>query len=176
MNRDFKAGVLTVILLAVAVLLQSTLLTHIAINTVKPDLALIILVFVSMRRGSMVGQVSGFLSGIVEDFMSAGPFGFYPLGFHPLMRAITGFLYGLFSGKIFVDPLLMPMVLTAAATLLKGLMSGLLSAIFGFSASGFLYFTGRIWIEIGYNAAFSPFLFALLGLIRVYKHSDKEAA
>jgi rod shape-determining protein MreD len=176
MGKDFRITLFTTLLLVLAVLLQSTLLGAIAINTVKPDLALIILVFVSLRRGSMVGQVSGFLSGILEDFMSAGPFGFYPLGFHALMRAVIGFVFGVFSGKVFVDPFLMPMILTAVATLLKGLISGIISAVFGFSSSGFLYFTGRIWIEIGYNAVFSPFLFALLGLLRIFKQSDKEGS
>jgi rod shape-determining protein MreD len=174
MGKEFRIFLLTVFLLVVAVLLQSTILNRVAIATVKPDLALIILVFVSLRRGSMIGQTSGFFSGILEDFMSAAPFGFYPLGFHPLMRAVIGYLYGLLSGKVFVDPFMMPMVLTAVATLIKGVVAGLLSTVFGFSSSGFLYFTGRLWIEVGYNAVLSPFIFALLGLFRIFKQAEKE--
>jgi rod shape-determining protein MreD len=169
MGRDFRVTLITLIFLVAAILLQSTVLGHIAIDTVRPDLALIILVFVSLRRGSMVGQASGFLSGILEDFMSVSP-----LGFHPLMRVVIGYLYGLFSGAVFVDPFLMPMILTVVATLIKGVLSGLISTIFGLSSSGFLYFTGRLWIEVGYNAVLSPFLFALLNLFKVFKQTEKK--
>ncbi len=169
MGKDLRITLVTLLFLTVAVLLQSTVLGSIAIASVRPDLALIILVFVSLRRGSMVGQVSGFFSGILEDFMSVSP-----LGFHPLMRAVIGYLYGLFSGAVFVDPFLMPMVLTVIATLLKGVLSGLVSTVFGLSSSGFLYFTGRLWIEVGYNAVLSPFLFALLNLFKVFKQAEKK--
>ncbi len=164
-----RVFILSLLFLCGAVLLQSTVLGNLAIAGVRPDIALIILVFVSVRRGSMIGQLSGFASGILEDFMSVSP-----LGFHPLMRAVIGYLYGKFSGKVFIDPFLMPILLTAAATLIKGVISGLVSAVFGLTASGFLYFTGRIWIEMGYNGVLAPFLFALLNLIRTFKQADKE--
>jgi rod shape-determining protein MreD len=164
-----RATLLTLLMLCIAVLLQSTILGRIAIASVRPDIALIILVFVSLRRGSMVGQTSGFAAGILEDFMSVSP-----LGFHPLMRAVIGYLYGKFSGSVFVDPFLMPMVLTAVATLLKGLISGLVSTLFGITSAGFLYFAGRVWIEMGYNAVLSPFLFAALNLIKTFRQAEKE--
>jgi rod shape-determining protein MreD len=169
MGRDLKALVVAFVLLAACVVLQSTILGRIAILGVRPDLALIVLVFVALRRGSMTGQVAGFTSGIVEDLVSASP-----VGFHMLLRTLIGFLYGLFSGNVFVDPLLMPIVLTVVATILKGLISGIVSLVFGLKASGFLYFTGRLWIEAGYNALAAPFLFALLNLLKVFKQSEKE--
>jgi rod shape-determining protein MreD len=169
MSKDIRAFFLTLILLAASILLQSTILGSVEIAGVRPDIALIVLVFVSLRRGSMVGQVSGFTAGIMEDFMSVSP-----LGFHPLMCAIIGYLYGRFSGAVFVDPFLMPIILTAVATLFKGLISGIVSALFGITASGFLYFTGRLWIEMGYNAVLSPFLFAILNLLKAFKQADKE--
>lgn len=165
----FRVFLLTMLFLGVAILLQSTVLGSVAIANVRPDIALIILVFVSVRRGSMVGQLSGFAAGIFEDFMSVSP-----LGFHPLMRAVIGYIYGRFSGTVFVDPFLMPMILTAVATLLKGVLSGLISSVFGMSSSGFLYFTGRLWIEMGYNAVLSPFLFAGLNLVKTFRQAEKE--
>jgi rod shape-determining protein MreD len=169
MGRDFKAIIVAFVILAACVVLQSTILGRIAILGVRPDLALIVLVFVALRRGSMTAQVAGFASGIVEDLVSASP-----VGFHMLLRTLIGFLYGLFSGNVFVDPLLMPIVLTVVATILKGLISGIVSLVFGLKVSGFLYFTGRLWIEAGYNALAAPFLFALLNLLKVFKQSEKE--
>jgi rod shape-determining protein MreD len=171
MNRDLRTTVFTVAALVICIVLQSTILGRIAIRGVRPDLAMLVLVFVSVRRGPMVGQVSGFVSGFLEDLMNVSP-----LGFHSLLRAVTGYLFGLLSGNVFIDPFLMPIILAVVATLLKGLLSGVVSALFGIASSGFITFTGRIWIEMGYNGIVAPFLFALLNLFKVFKQADKEGA
>jgi rod shape-determining protein MreD len=168
-SRDLKAFLITCLLMGGAVLLQSTVLHWVALGGVKPDLALIILVFVAVRRGSMTAQLGGFASGLVEDLLSLSP-----LGFHAFFRATIGFLYGLSAGNIFLDPIMMPVVLTVLGTLLKGLVTSVLVALFSISAPGFRAFTGPLWIELGYNAILSPFLFALLGLIRPLRPRDRE--
>jgi rod shape-determining protein MreD len=171
MNRDLRTTLSTILVLVICILLQSTIFRYIALRGVRPDLALLVLVFVSMRRGSMVGQVSGFATGFLEDLMNVSP-----LGFHSLLRTVIGFLYGLLSGNVFIDPFLMPIILAVVATLLKGVLSGVISALFGLTASGFITFTGRIWIEVGYNGVIAPFLFAALNLFKVFKQADKEGA
>jgi rod shape-determining protein MreD len=169
MSRDLKAFLLSTGMIALAVVLQSTLLHWVAIRGVIPDLGLIILVFVAIRRGSMTAQLSGFASGVVEDFLSLSP-----LGFHAFIRTVVGFVYGLTVGSIFVDPILMPVLLTIAATLFKALISSLLVSFLAIPAEGFSVFTGPLWIEMGYNAVLAPFLFALLGLLKVLKPQNKE--
>ncbi len=169
MSRDPKAFLLSTGMIALAVVLQSTLLHWVAIRGVTPDLGLIILVFVAIRRGSMTAQLSGFATGVVEDFMSLSP-----LGFHAFVRTVVGFIYGLTVGSIFVDPILMPVILTIAATLFKAVISSLLVSFLAIPAAGFSVFTGPLWIEMGYNAVLAPFLFALLGLLKVLKPQNKE--
>jgi rod shape-determining protein MreD len=171
MRRDTRVTVVTIIALAVCILLQSTLLHGIELGGVHPDLGLLVLIFVSLRRGAVVGQVSGFVSGFLEDVMNVSP-----LGFHSLLRTVMGFLYGLLSGNVFIDPFLMPIVMAVIATILKGFLAGIVSAIFGIASSGFITFTGRIWIEAGYNGVVAPFLFAFLSLFRVFRQADKESA
>jgi rod shape-determining protein MreD len=171
MNRDFRTIFFTVLTMAVCILLQSTILNRVAIRGVRPDLALIVLIFVSMRRGPMVGQVSGFATGFLEDLMNVSP-----LGFHSLLRTVIGYVYGLLSGNVFIDPFLMPIILTVIATILKGILAGIVSAVFGLASSGFITFTGRLWIEVGYNGVIAPFFFALLNLFRMFKQADKEGA
>lgn len=169
MSRDLKAFLLSSGLIAVAVVLQSTLLHWVAVRGVIPDLGLIVLVFVAIRRGSMTAQLSGFASGVVEDVLSLSP-----LGFHAFIRTVVGFLYGLTEGSIFVDPILMPVILIIIATLFKALISSLLVAFLSISAAGFGVFAGPLWIELGYNAVLAPFLFGLLGLLKSLKPRDKE--
>ena len=169
MNRDLKVTLFTLLAVGVCIMLQSTILGRIAIRGVRPDLALIVLVFVSFRRGSMVGQVSGFVSGFLEDLMNVSP-----LGFHSLLKTVIGAIAGVFSGNVFVDPFLMPMVLAVVATILKGVLAAVVSTIFGIESSGFITFTGRLWIEVVYNGVLAPFLFALLNLFRIFRQADKE--
>jgi rod shape-determining protein MreD len=153
------------------VLLQTTVLRAVAIRGVRPDLTFVLLMFVALRRGPMVGQLSGFAVGIVEDLVSLAP-----LGFHALMRSTVGFVYGLFLGNVYVDPLLIPVAFAAAGTLLKALLTLLLEAVFSVSAGGFAPFTGPVWIELAWNAVLAPFLFAVLGLIRLLRPLEKKKA
>ena len=169
MSRDFKAFLLSSGLIALAIVLQSTLLHWVAVRGVIPDLGLIVLVFVAIRRGSMTAQLSGFASGMVEDVLSLSP-----LGFHAFIRTMVGFLYGLTVGSIFIDPILMPVILIIIATLFKALISSLLVAFLSIPAAGFGVFAGPLWIELGYNAVLAPFLFALLRLLKPLKPRDKE--
>jgi rod shape-determining protein MreD len=169
MSRDFKAFLLSSSLIALAIVLQSTLLHWVAVRGVIPDIGLIVLVFVAIRRGSMTAQLSGFASGVVEDVLSLSP-----LGFHAFIRTMVGFLYGLTVGSIFVDPILMPVILIIIATLFKALISSLLVAFLSIPAAGFGVFAGPLWIELGYNAVLAPFLFALLRLLKLLKPRDKE--
>jgi rod shape-determining protein MreD len=168
-SREAKAILISALLLAASVLLQSTVLSKAAIGGVRPDLTFVILMFVAIRRGPMVGQLGGFAAGLAEDLVSLAP-----LGYHALLRATTGFLYGLFLGNVYVDPILIPVVFAAAGTLVKALLAMLLEAVFAVSSSGFAPFGGPLWIELGWNVVLAPFLFALLGLIKLLRPVDKK--
>jgi rod shape-determining protein MreD len=169
MEKQLKLALLSILFLALALLLQSTILSRVAISGVKPDLALIILVFLAIRRGSMVGQFAGFGSGLVEDFISLPP-----LGFYALVRTIIGFLYGLLEGSLVVDSIFMPFLLIAIATLIKGLLIWLVSVVFSIAPIEPLFFGGGFWIEVGYNSLLAPFFFALMNLIKVFKIQGRQ--
>ncbi len=169
MDRELRTILLSAVLLGVAVFLQSTVLRWVALKGVKPDLALILLVFVAVRRGSLSAQTSGFLAGLLEDILSLSP-----VGFNALLRTVLGFFYGLTAGSLFVDPVLMPVLLVLVATLLKGLLSSLLVALFHIPAPGFQIFAGPLWIEVGYNAVLAPFLFAPLRRLRALAPREKD--
>lgn len=169
MSREAKAILLSALLLGVSVLLQSTLLSRLSIGGVHPDLTFVVLMFVALRRGAMVGQLEGFAVGLAEDLVSLAP-----LGYNALLRLATGFLFGLFLGNVYVDPILIPVVFAAAGTLVKALLAILLEALFAVSSSGTAVFSGPLWIELGWNVVLAPFLFALLGLIKLLRPVDKQ--
>jgi rod shape-determining protein MreD len=151
----------SVVLTIAFVLLQSTLLHIIAFQGVIPDLSLIAVIFISNRNGHFFGQTAGFLGGIVEDFLS-----FSPLGFHALLKTIIGFLASTTFGVMFVGSLFLPMLMAGAATVLKNIMAAFLLALLDSTGTSSFFSLGTL-IEIGYNMVLAPFVFALLGFIKI---------
>jgi rod shape-determining protein MreD len=158
-----RSALYSSLILAGCVLLQTTLLEHVAIRGAVPDLSLVVLLFIATRKGSLVGEVGGFVSGLLEDFLSLSP-----LGLHALLKTVLGYLYGLVRGKVFVDPILMPLLMAVIATVSKRALAGLVMLLFREGAEPVVWgVTG--WVELGYNAILAPFVFALMGLVPLYQ-------
>ena len=145
------------IFVLIASILQSTILSHLAIYRAVPDLALGIIVYCAYVNGSMSGQLSGFFSGILSDLLSAAP-----LGLNSLIRTLIGALTGLMQGAFFLDFLFLPMALCAAATLLKAVIVLVLYLIFSGTVPAYQFASPTLWIELALNTVTAPFLFALL--------------
>jgi rod shape-determining protein MreD len=144
-----------------AFLLESTILRRFTLFGAIPDLALGILVYTAYINGTMIGQLSGFFSGLILDLISAAP-----LGFNLLIRTMTGALAGLLKGMFFLDAVFFPMLLCFCATLFKGLSVYLLHLIFSGAVPAFSLFSPVFWVELGLNTASAPFLFGFLGLFK----------
>jgi len=155
------------LIIVICVVIQSTLLRNISILNVTPDIALILLVFFSNNRGSMRGQIAGFASGIVEDFLSLSP-----MGFHAFIKTVIGYLYGFTHGKIFIGPIFMPMIFVGVATFTKSLLGFIIFSIFlkEYSATLFDY---KFLIELGENVFLAPFIFAFMGLFKIFRAEDR---
>jgi len=156
-----KSVAVTVILCVVAGILQSGIISQIAFLKVLPDLALCILVFSAYVNGTMPGQISGFLSGLLLDFLSASP-----LGLNCLVRTLIGALTGIFKGTFFLDVFFMPVILCAAATMIKAALFFFLHLIFGSSIPVYSFSSSVLWIELGLNCISAPLLFMLLKKVR----------
>jgi rod shape-determining protein MreD len=144
-----------------AAILQSTLLSRLAIYHAVPDIALGILVFSAYNNGVMTGQFTGFCSGLLLDFLSAAP-----LGLNTFVRTIIGASVGLMKGTFFLDTLLLPMALCGAATLLKALYLWILHLLFVSAVPAYVALSPVLWVEFALNALLAPFLFALLKLFK----------
>ena len=87
-------------LLAILIIIQKTLIWLIAVTSyeITPDIVLIGLVFISMRKGKITGSVGGFVSGLILDFLS-----FSFLGLMALSKTVTCFFAGFFFNEMKVD-------------------------------------------------------------------------
>ncbi len=141
-------------------LLQSNILRGIAIAGVVPDIALIVVVFLANKKGSFAGELGGFAAGITQDFLSLSP-----LGFHAFSKTIIGYVAGKTQEKMFLDPILLPILLVLVATLTQGLLASLLIAVFRIELAFSGVLSGRFAIELAYNSLLAPPAFALLRLV-----------
>jgi len=147
----------TVVFGLVAAVLQSTLLSRLALYRAVPDIALGIIVYSAYVNGTMTGQLSGFFYGLALDFLSAAP-----LGLNAFVRTIIGALTGLMKGTFFLDVFLLPMFLCASATLIKALILFLLSLLMAGMIPSYSLASPLLWAELALNTFIAPFLFALL--------------
>lgn len=162
-----KRIVITSSIIIGVLLLQTTVIDYIAISGVKPDIAFILLILFSLRQGSWVGQVSGFITGIVEDILSLSP-----LGFHSFIKTLTGYIYGFFKGKVYLDPIFFPILFVFTGTLVKGIFIVTLIVIFRLDISVFSFFSWQFWLELLYNILLTPFLFFII--TRIEKINEKR--
>jgi rod shape-determining protein MreD len=169
MDRGLRFALVSAFLLVAALLLETTVLEHAAIRGVKPDLALIVLVFVSVHGGAMAGQVAGFAAGLAQDALSLPP-----LGLNALVRTVIGFLYGKLQGSLASSSVLASVVMVFAATVLKGALLWLATSML--ASEHRVTLTVGSLIELGYNSALAPLLFALLGRVRALRPVETKEA
>jgi rod shape-determining protein MreD len=78
------------------ILLQTTIARYLAVAGLSPDIALIWIIYLSLRRGQITGTVAGFFTGLVLDLLS-GSDGM--LGLAALSKTVGGFTAGYFFNE-----------------------------------------------------------------------------
>ena len=87
-----------VLVLAVALLVQTVIIRAVADGTAPVDLVLVIVVFTALFRGPVVGLWTGTVSGILQDVLSGGI-----VGVSGLTKSIIGLLVGILGAELVVS-------------------------------------------------------------------------
>lgn len=165
-----KKVVLGCVIILAAALLQSTVLSRLGVYAhAVPDIALCVLVFSSYVNGMMAGQLTGFFSGLLLDFLSSSP-----LGLNAFIRTLMGALTGFLKDTFYLDIVFLPMALCAGATLFKAGILFPLHFLFQDTVPSYDFLGLALWIETAMNTFLAPFLFALLKLIKPLAARQKE--
>ena len=91
-------------------ILQTTIVNVISISGVRPDLLILALFLLSIKRGVIPGIYAGFFTGLAQDLYAPSL-----LGQHALAKTIIGYAMGHFNEKIMrIGPLIRVGVLGAA--------------------------------------------------------------
>jgi rod shape-determining protein MreD len=78
------------------VLLQTTIAQYLAVAGLSPDIALIWIVYLALRRGQITGTIAGFFTGLVLDLLSGND---GMLGLAALAKTAGGFMAGYFFSE-----------------------------------------------------------------------------
>ena len=80
------------IVLFLNLILQSTVLQHIAIIGIVPNTALIIILSMALLRGSTEGAAVGLFAGLLQDLFFGSSIGYYAF-----LGLVTGYIAGKFN-------------------------------------------------------------------------------
>lgn len=141
--------------------LQSTLFDFMAIRGVQPDLILIVSTYTAFRYGSQVGQVQGFIFGIVEDATAITPF-----GFHSLTRLIHAHVIGRSRGTVTLDYVVVPVLFVLVTFIVKTLTIAGITLLFSLQELVNPVWSTATLIEAAYTAVMAPFLFVGLRMLK----------
>lgn len=101
-------------LIAVALVLQTTLARFLVRGSIGVDLVLVVVVYLSLRAGPTIGIVAGTIGGLAQDALTTGIVGIGGLG-----KTIVGYLAGT-TGSAFIVAQAVPRFLVFfAATVLE---------------------------------------------------------
>ena len=156
----FKSFLCSFLILLCSVIVETSILSNISFLPAVPDLALICVLYFSFLNGKNYGQVSGFLSGLLLDFLSGSP-----LGFNCLYRTVIVYLSGVFRRTINSSGFIVPSVIGLLATILKVFLIWLISLFFK-SIKIYNIFTFSFLFELVMNVLLTPLMFKFLNSFR----------
>ncbi|HSB73744.1 MAG TPA: rod shape-determining protein MreD [Candidatus Methylomirabilis sp.] len=109
--------------LILCVIMQEVLLTPFSLGGIRPDLFLLLVVFLGLRSCEEAATLQGFLIGLCQDALSGGP-----LGLRAFTYCLLGFLtarlsHGLYTGNLLAQFWLLLGGCAAAGGITLGLLS-----------------------------------------------------
>lgn len=157
MRNILLQGVLVFVLSLVCFVLQTTALQHISLADVVPNLMLILVVSLAYIKGNNMGMLAGIICGLLSDFIFGGL-----IGINSLIGLIIGYLAG-FSHKIYSpEDVTFPVLITAAADFLYGVLYFILHFLFR-NRLHFSYYLRRIILpEVVYTVVVSAIIYKVV--------------
>ena len=140
-----------ILLLILAFVLQTTWVHALEIFAVKPDLVLLVLVYIALRAGEFEATILGFCVGFLQDiYMPAD------LGLNALANSLIGFTVGYGRTGVVADSIQVQLALVFGAVLLHDLVYYLGSSIVALTDVPFF------WLRYGLGRALYTSLLGVL--------------
>lgn len=170
MRKDWsmKRFFITVAIVFVCFLLQTTLFQHIALAGEVPNLILITVVAISYMRGRLEGMYIGFASGLLIDLLYGDL-----IGMNALLFVVTGYLVGICNEIYYRDELSVPIIIIA----ISDFGYNFVFYVFNFLLRGrfdvFYYIWKIILPEMVYTVLVACILYKLLHSLNYWLEQDE---
>src|SRR5437762_8030080 len=145
---------------------HATVAPALGIGGVTPDLPLIVVVLLALRRGPEFGCAAGFVAGLLQDAATGGL-----LGVQALTKAVVGFAIGAAGSRLRVSQPLVQVPGLVLLSLLEGLARFGLLQLFHFPAP----FGELMTYVVLPQALYNGFLGAALVLALAWSESARSA-
>lgn len=155
----FKSFSFTALVLLFFVIFETAILSNMLFLPAVPDFLLLATLYVSVHNGRLFGVSTGFLSGLMLDFLSVSPF-----GLHCLLRTIIGYLSGIFNKTLNMNGIILPVLIGFSASILKMILIGMISVFFPDSVIPYSIFSKAFLFELAANSILTPLVFKFLDL------------
>ncbi|MDD5772487.1 MAG: rod shape-determining protein MreD [bacterium] len=147
----------------ISVVLKITLFRFIEFGSYKPDILLIIVVFISIYEGPLTGASLGFIGGLTEDILGSGY-----LGLFTVSKTLIGFALGIIGKHIYKTGIYPYAIAAFAASVFQEFFIFFWLKMFQPYASFFgSSFRNIILPLVIYNTILTPFV--VLGLKKIFR-------
>ncbi|HKL11358.1 MAG TPA: rod shape-determining protein MreD [Clostridia bacterium] len=151
---------LTALTMFAGFLLQTTLLQHVRIFGVLPNLALVLVVVFSVRLKMPMGICAAVTGGVLQDFFFSPAFGIYTLIYLTVAISVS-----VISGNFFEESGATPLIMIAIATIGQYFMMIVIYYFAGMQFNLSAIFLRMILPELLINAIFCWALYKIFGRI-----------
>ncbi|HEY8368545.1 MAG TPA: rod shape-determining protein MreD [Thermodesulfobacteriota bacterium] len=142
-----------------ALVLQMTVLDVLPFGALKPDLVLLLLLYLSGRSDAIPGGLVAFALGYAMDVLSGAPFGLFTV-----TKVVIYFLGYLAAKRVYLTAGLAPAVMAVVATVVEGLLLRVLYGALGLDGRALGHGLLRYLVfQALLMGALAPFLFHWLG-------------
>ncbi len=152
-----------VIVVIVSLILQATLFSRIGILSVHANLAIPLIVGLSMGFGPYIGGFSGLIIGLVQDVLFTNV-----LGVSALTYFVIGFIIGNSEAGINREDIRSGLILTFIATIGNFLGISIIGKIIGDNISIISFLLGPIFVELILNCILYVVVYYLFKKIFVF--------
>lgn len=149
--------IMVMITAAVGVLLETTVLHVLPLGPIRPDLIVILCVYLALHEHTVAGALGAFLLGYFADNFSGSV-----LGLQAFSMSLIFVLVYLLARQLWMDNVVANVAVVFVASLLKSLAVALLLAFYLAADYPWAHLFGTVWIESAIAAFFTPFVFSML--------------
>lgn len=143
--------------IVVALLAQTTVFADVRLLGARPELMYLLTIVFALLEGPSSGAITGFASGMAQDFLLN-----QPKGITALTLTLVGYAVGLLRQYIVSPSPILPALMVAGGTFGGVLFNGVVSFLLGQFDITVLYLLRVAALAAVYNAILTPLLYPLL--------------